>query len=84
MTAKSLPVFRADCLLKETVPQINTLTGFGIPHCEPRTVLGQFWSRWKKPELELALQLVPKMPLHFNFRTKQEIIISFWFLIKDL
>lgn len=42
-TAKSLPMFRADCLQKETVPQINTLTGFGIPHCEPGTVLGQFW-----------------------------------------
>jgi len=34
------------------------------------------------PQLKLALQLVTKMSLHFKFRTKQEIIISFYFSLR--
>lgn len=46
------------------------------------------WANFGKaegtPQLKLALQLVTKMPLHFKFRTKQEIIISFYFWLRIL
>lgn len=46
------------------------------------------WANFGKaegtPQLKLALQLVTKMPFHFKFGTKQEIIISFYFRLRIL